>query len=175
MDENGVSVRDATGGLIYGFYHDLIFDNGLLYASTGAVVDPVSLQVVGTYPGVLPPRHRAIYGVPYPNDVAMVRPDSSVGRVFFLTGNLSDRRATSYRLYPTPPTPPPPPQAVSMQILVFDQNTFTQIGALDVPGMLGRATSLIRWGADGLAFRTGGGQTVLLRSTLVSGALTNAI
>jgi YVTN family beta-propeller protein len=168
VTESGITGRDISGGLVSGFYHEIVFDNGLIYASTGAVIDPVSRTVVGTFPGVLPPVHRAVYGVPYPNDVAMVRPDSTIGRTFFLVGNLSDRQASSVRTSPSQPAPPLQP--VSMQVLVFDQHTFTLIGAIDVPGILGRATSLIRWGSDGLAFRTGGGQTVLLRSPLVAGA-----
>jgi uncharacterized repeat protein (TIGR01451 family) len=53
------------------------------------------------------------------------------------------------------------------RILAFDWTTLQQVGALEVPGVSGGASSLIRWGEDGLAFRTGGGQVFLIRSSLV--------
>jgi len=55
-------------------------------------------------------------------------------------------------------------------------------GSIDVPNVSGSAGSLIRWGADGLAFRTfgssgqsGGGQIFLIKSDAVSGVGPGAV
>jgi uncharacterized protein (TIGR03437 family) len=60
--------------------------------------------------------------------------------------------------------------------------TFLLAGSVDVPNVSGSAGSLIRWGADGLAFRTfgssgqtGGGQIFLIRSAAVSGVGAGAV
>lgn len=78
-----------------------------------------------------------------------VAPDSTLGRAFILNANptyLSDN-----------------------QITAFDLNTFLPIGALPVGGVqqgIPQAGPLVRWGADGLAFRTPG-QVFILRDSLV--------
>jgi len=81
--------------------------------------------------------------------------DSSVGRTFFITGaNFSDSSVNA-----------------NVVIQAFDQNTFLPVGSLTVGGVNGRVTRLLRWGTNGLAFSTSGGQVFLLRSNLV--AVTN--
>ncbi|PYV83716.1 MAG: hypothetical protein DMG05_25655 [Acidobacteria bacterium] len=72
-------------------------------------------------------------------------PDSVVGRVYFLVA----RNQSSYT------------------ILAFDQRTFLLVGSLDVPGVLGTPSKLIRWGANGLAFRTTGDQVFLIQTALI--------
>src|SRR5437867_1297772 len=72
-------------------------------------------------------------------------PDSAVGLVYFLVA----RDQSSYR------------------ILAFDQRTFLLVGSLDVPGVLGTPSKLIRWGANGLAFRTTGDQVFLIQTALI--------
>ncbi|HEX8352109.1 MAG TPA: Calx-beta domain-containing protein, partial [Pyrinomonadaceae bacterium] len=53
---------------------------------------------------------------------------------------------------------------------VFDNKTFLKVGDLRLPSSVtGTASSLVRWGADGLAFRTSGGQVYLLQHPLVGG------
>lgn len=80
--------------------------------------------------------------------------DASINRVFFLNQN-------SYNLN-------------SRIISAFDATRFTPIGSMELDGLSGDAFDLIRWGADGLAFRTavdfwgsGTGRVVLLRGAFV--------
>ena len=72
VDSSGVTVLDATANLISGFGVDIKFDNGLIYATTGAIVDPEARTLVGTC--VL----SSLYGG------TAVRPDSANNLVFFL-------------------------------------------------------------------------------------------
>jgi uncharacterized repeat protein (TIGR01451 family) len=125
----GVSVLDATpyGGL----GADIEFDNGLIYGTNGRVVDPEARALVGTFSGVS-------------SSGALVEPDASAGRVFFLTGTGAART-----------------------LLAFDARTFLPVGALSVSGVSGAPSRLIRWGANGLAFRTSGNQVFLVRTSLI--------
>jgi hypothetical protein len=67
----GVVVTSSTAGAISGFGTDIRFDNGLVYATSGAVINPATGTLAGTYAG---------YG--------LVQPDTPNGRVFILgTGN----------------------------------------------------------------------------------------
>ncbi|HMH41941.1 MAG TPA: NF038122 family metalloprotease, partial [Pyrinomonadaceae bacterium] len=65
----------------------------------------------------------------------IVLPDPTTNRVYFLSTDSSP--------------------AV---LIGFDKTTFKQTGTLTIPGVSGSPTSLIKWGADGLAFRTTGNQ-----------------
>lgn len=76
-----------------------------------------------------------------------VEPDSSVGRTYFLI--------------------PPILGGVPWTINAFNQNTFVPLAAIDIPGVSGSAGGLIRWGTNGLAFRTSGDQIFLVRTTLI--------
>ncbi len=66
---SGVTVTSVKSGLISGFGTDIRFDSGLIYATTGAVIDPSTLTLVGTYAASGP-----------------VCPDSDAGKVYFLSG-----------------------------------------------------------------------------------------
>lgn len=70
VDANGVSVIDSNSNLISGFSVNMAYDSGLVYATTGAVVDPATNTLVGKFPGIS-----------YTNGVL---PDASAGRVYFL-------------------------------------------------------------------------------------------
>lgn len=131
VDASGVTIIDITTNLISGFSSDIEFDNGRVYASTGAVVDPDTRTLLGTF---------SVSGY------ALVRPDSSVGRVFFLTQ---------------------PGYNGPYQLVAFDPNTFALIGSQEIPGVSGTASSLVRWGTDGLAFRTDANQFFIIRTPLV--------
>ncbi len=130
VDDSGVTVVDATPNLIMGFGVDIRFDGGRVYATTGRVIDPEALTIVGTFSGI-------------PSG-SLVAPDSTAGLVFFLTGS-----------------------APTVQLKAFDPVTFLQVGVLDIPDVVGTYSSLIRWGADGLAFRTSGNQVFLIRTPLI--------
>ncbi len=45
----------------------------------------------------------------------------------------------------------------------YDINTFAPIGEIAIGGVIGTPTSLVRWGANGLAFRTNGNQLATCR------------
>lgn len=46
----------------------------------------------------------------------------------------------------------------------FEANSLAQLGSLDVTGINGTSSSLIRWGTNGLAFRTSTGQVFLVQT-----------
>ena len=50
---------------------------------------------------------------------------------------------------------------------VYDINTFVQIGTLAIPDLQGEPASLVRWGANGLAFRTTTNQVYLIQTSLI--------
>jgi DNA-binding beta-propeller fold protein YncE len=75
------------------------------------------------------------YPVPFLGGV-LVEPDPPNSRVYFLSGS---------------------------SLITFDQASFSQVGApFAVANVFGNTSSLIRWGAEGLAFRTDQGQVFLL-------------
>lgn len=71
VDANGVTLTDATGGLISGGA-TIQYDGGLIYATTGTVVDPAIPSVVNIFSGV---------GVGVADAMAI---DNTLGRVYFL-------------------------------------------------------------------------------------------
>jgi len=140
VDSSGVTVLDVfdsfMGDLISGFGVDIEFDAGRIYTTSGRAIDPGSRTVVGTFK----------------NSGSLVRPDSGLRRVFFLS-SAGSSQAT---------------------LLEFDLDTFQFIKSVTLDGLVTGAnfpfsqfTSLVRWGSDGLAFRTAGGQVFLVRSSSV--------
>jgi Calx-beta domain len=73
--------------------------------------------------------------------------DVSVGRAYFVTGNAFG--------------------GGSRTLKAFDINTFVLVGEAPIPGIVGEARSLVRWGANGLAFRTNAGQLFIIQTTLI--------
>ena len=136
VDSSGVSIVALASDL---FKPPALFDfqNGLVYASSGRVMNPTSLQLVGTY-------SVKDYGA-----VKVV--DSVVGRAFALT--TSD--------------------FYNYSLEVFDLDDFTLqasqvISGLGLPYV---ARSFIRWGTDGIAIGAEQGRLLLIRSSLVNGAI----
>lgn len=131
IDASGVSITDVSSNTIYGFAVDIVFDGGLVYATSGQVVNPGNLTPVlaGSFPGIF-----------YSNAVC---PDSALGRTFFV-----DSKGTSY----------------TYTVSAFDQTTLSLLGKIMIQGNAGVAGRLIRWGANGLAFRTSGDQIFLLKN-----------
>src|SRR5688572_5386497 len=70
---SGVNTISTTANLITNFGVDIRYDDGLIYASSGRVIDPLALSLVGTYP-LSPFSTRAF------------APDSASGLTFFLDG-----------------------------------------------------------------------------------------
>ncbi len=71
---------------------------------------------------------------------SLVLPDSSANRVYFLVRT----------------------DVSTCTLKEFDQTTFVQTGSLTITGTSGNPGSLIKWGSNGLAFRTSGNQVYLL-------------
>lgn len=117
----GLVEESVRGGVIAGFGVDIKYDGGLVYATTGALVDPETIALVGSFP-----------------TGGLVEPDVGNGRVHFFAG-------TTLRTY--------------------HYRSFAFIGLAEVSDAAGSGT-LIRWGNDGLAFRTTS-KIVLVRGTLV--------
>ena len=130
VDGSGVTVT-GTNNLTVG--SSFIFDNGLLYGSTGQVVNPTTGDLLGTF------------SVGFASALAV---DSANGRVYFLTNNGS-----------------------GVQLRAFDINTFLPLGFVNLPGVTDTPTSLVRWGTNGLAFRTNNRQLFLIETALVNPAV----
>jgi hypothetical protein len=71
----------------------------------------------------------------------LVCPDSAGGKIFYLT--VSGSVGTVHAINIT---------------------NFVEVGSVNVPNISGSVSSLIRWGTDGLAFRTSGNQLFLIRT-----------
>ena len=116
------------------------FDAGRMYFNSGLVLNPEVPNPIGIFPGVNP-------------SFRLVLPDSTVGRTFFVDGAPDAGDSTV-------------PGTVHIQ--AFDQNTFLPVGTITVAGVIGGVRGFVRWGVNGLAFCTGGGQVFLIQSNLVS-------
>ena len=130
IDANGVSI---TSTKTFAPGSSVRFDNGLVYGSTGQVINPTTGNLAGTFSGV---------------GSGPFTTDSSVGRAFFITNSQS---STNY----------------TVTLRAFDISTFVQVGSLDITGISGQVSSLVRWGSNGLAFRTDGGQLFLIQTSLI--------
>ena len=73
----------------------------------------------------------------------LVCPDSGAGKIFYLTTSGS-----------------------TGTLHAVNVSNFVEAGNVTIPNISGTPTSLIRWGMDGLAFRTTGGQLFLIRTVL---------
>ena len=74
---------------------------------------------------------------------SLVEPDSASGRVFFLT------------------------QTNGWQVLTYDVASRRFLGSISISNVFGTPSSFIRWGTNGLAFRTSSNQLFIIRSPLV--------
>jgi hypothetical protein len=127
IDPLGVSIANTTTGLISGSPVGIEFDAGRIYASNGTVIDPVSRTLVGTFPLLTIP--------------SLVKPDSSLGRVFVVSGDLG---------------------ILPLTLQAFNMSTFQSTGSMPVEGITAGGpplgppgvASLIRWGTDGVAFHS---------------------
>src|SRR5689334_15181327 len=82
------------------------------------------------------------------NTTAFV-PDTANGRAYYLTSTLS---------------------AGTFILRSFDISTFAALGTLTITGVSGNPTSLVRWGPNGLAFRTTGNQLFIIQTSLIPSA-----
>jgi hypothetical protein len=130
IDANGVSI---TSTRTFASGNSIRFDNGLVYGSTGQVINPATGNLVGSFSGV---------------GSGPFTTDSSVGRAYFITNSQS---STNY----------------TVTLRAYDISTFLPVGTLEISGINGSVSSLVRWGSNGLAFRTDGGQLFLIQTSLI--------
>lgn len=97
----------------------------------------------------------------------VVDPDSStlLGTFFNATSLAFVPDVAAGRAYYVSPGP-----GFSATLKVFDINTFVQIGSLQIDGVSGTPTSMLRWGANGLAFRTDSKQLFIIQTSLIPSA-----
>lgn len=126
----GASINSTTPGVLAGAAVDIVADGGLLYSTSGKVIDPATMQVI---------RSVAVTGP--------VCPDQSANRVCWL--QQSGPGATLH---------------------VFDQTGLNAVGTVVLSGLSGQASSLVRCGADRIAFRTSGGQIFVVRTAHLGAA-----
>ena len=139
VTSSGVTVAATTPFSAPG--GDFEFENGLLYLPFGQVFNTSTSNLSGTF------SLNSSGGL----SLSQVEADASVGRTYFLTGSnaFSD---TELR---------------QLTIQAFDQSTFLPTGTLQIPSVAGQVTSLVRWGANGLAFGSTGGKFYIIQTTLV--------
>ena len=133
VDASGVTLAKSASGVIVGDAVTIRFADGLLYASSGEVADPVQSKRIWRFDGVEP----KVYGY----SGSLVVPDAQRHLAYYMT-----------------------PGGSAWQIKSGDPSNFTFQGALDIPDLAGTPASLIRWGEDGLAFRTSAGQLYICRT-----------
>jgi hypothetical protein len=119
MTVNASGVQNGTRVSNLFEANDIRFDNGLIYSTSGHVVNPETSLVIGSFSGLG-------FGT------RLVLPESATNSVFFLEDNSND----------------------SVTIRVYNQTTRALIGTMVVPGVKGNIGSFIRWGTNGIAFRT---------------------
>lgn len=117
------------------------YDDGRIYTSSGQVLDPDTGALLGTFTGT------------NLNSTTQFVSDSIVKRIYYLTSPFVNETETT-----------------TLTLRVFDEQTFTAIGTLDIPNVLGRPTRIVRWGSNGLAFTTAGGQLYTIQTTLIPSA-----
>ena len=138
---SGLSPIDVFNDLIPSLTKSMVFDAGLIYTSSGLVVNPAPTPPTAAQNFVVP-------SLDQPRTLFLVRPDSSVGRVLFIaTPNITNFQT---RLYS------------------FDQATQQVIGWFDLDAVSGTPNKFIRWGTKGVALTTTGNQVMIIQSPLVS-------
>ena len=129
IDASGAQILSDTPDLVPSYSTDFEFDAGRIYFYTGRVVDPVGKTIVGTFP---------VSG--------LVAPDSTAGRIYFLTG--SGQGGTFWYL----------------TLRAFDPNTYTELWSVPLNGYIGYARRLINLGTNGLAFLTDANRMFVVRT-----------
>jgi hypothetical protein len=137
VTSNGVSISNSHSlGLPAMIATDPQFDAGLIYVNSGEIIDAGAGTIVGKF------QH------PLLNAGGSVRPDSALGKTFFVAGN------------PSSPT-----------ILIFNQMTHQLLASRELSnidllrGVSRPPSRLVRWGVDGLAFMSS--YTFLFKLSLI--------
>ena len=115
-----------------------------LISGFGVDIEHDGGRIYSTTGRIIDPVNRTLIGTfPIGTSSGLVEPDFAVGRVFFLTAG------------------------VTTTLQAFDANSLAFVGSLEISGVNGNPTSLIRWGSNGLAFRTDQNQLFLIETSLV--------
>jgi hypothetical protein len=132
---------DSSGIVVGSSIGNLISGYGVEIKFDGGRIYATSGQVVDPVAGTL------VGTLSLNGTASSPVPDDKAGRVFFLTQSFEA------------------PETATIQ--AFDPNTLAQTGSLDVPGISSSPSSLVRWGTNGLAFRTNGNQVFVLTANIV--------
>ena len=132
----------------YGFRWMTIDASGVVVSATqtnlieglNLEIEFASGQIYATNGRVINPVNTTITGTFPLASPSYVRPDIANGKVFFVNNT---------------------------QVQSFGASTFTLVGSTTVPGVASAVGSLIRWGSDGLAYRTAA-SVVIIRTPLVA-------
>lgn len=140
VDANGVSVVDTTANMIWGYYIDIKFDGGFIYASSGEVIDPEALSLDWTYDFTSL--------TPYFFDTR-VAPNGTTNTVYFLS---YDRNHSPWN-------------SATWRVQAYDMTTHALLAERDITGISQSAaiSGFIHWGTSGVAFRTSDGAVYLIR------------
>lgn len=149
IDSSGSTSPKNMGNGAFGNYPQTIqYDNNRIYVGNGAVLDAATGNQVGQF-SIAAPSYSNTGVVPAAGPMVS---DSALGRAWSLPTNTYVSTNVN-------------------QIIAFDETTFNPIGSqtvtgLQVPPYLNSASDMIRWGQNGLAFRTAS-QLFVLKSSLV--------
>ena len=119
----------------------MVLANNRIYGASGQIIDPSTGALVGTFSG-------AFIGVSdnyHVIDVANNRAFYLINQFFF--------------------------EGFNSRIVAFDLTTFLPVGFIDLGSAPGGANNLIRWGTNGLAFRTSDRKVYLIQSPLVNSSV----
>ena len=140
---SGLSV--AKTATLSGGGGEFKFEGGAFYQPFGSVHDAETGTLLGKF--ALPPTPSS----PFPASFGAVEPDAAVGRVYFLSGESA---FSDFVLR-------------TLVLTAFDRQSFAPVGTLPIPNVVGRVSSLIRWGANGLAFNSTGGELFVIQTSFV--------
>jgi hypothetical protein len=144
---------------VRGFYVMDIDNSGVSVVNSSGMLsgNDISLGVIGTpfTERIFSTSGQVLEVLPLPDlpivhtfpVTGLVKADSALGRVFYLVQS----------------------SGTTWTIHAFKIDDYSATGTADIPGVNGNPGSLIRWGTNGLAFRTDSGQVFLITSSLVSG------
>jgi hypothetical protein len=135
INASGVSAGSTVAPNVSG---RIKFSNGLVFTSSGHVVNPDTGLLLGTFANANSLAHMDAFV-----------PDTSVGRAYYFTSGPTDGTFT---------------------LKAFDINTFLLLGSLNINGVRGIPTSVLRWGPNGLAFRTDRDELFIIQTSLIPSA-----
>ncbi|HEX8283965.1 MAG TPA: Calx-beta domain-containing protein [Pyrinomonadaceae bacterium] len=147
VDASGVTLEQTYSNLLESGY--IVHDRGRVYVGASSSFARVFDAETGALVASL-----RVGDTSTPNgdrcNRSSVAVDPAAERVYYLCAGFGLSTADQFR------------------IKVFDTRTFVPLGTLSLSGLAGDIGRLVRWGADGLAFRTSGSQLFILRSSLVA-------